>query len=508
MPRIPFLGQTFTTRNPAVHCDTCINYYPESITKDDASLTIQKQAPSVSLYCTPGTLSRCNTGQPNVRGMLSYAGVIYAVSGVNFYGLVQQADGVTLTATLLGTLPTYPLFGPVSIISNGNLGNQLLIIDGLNKYVYNILNGAFGAVTDPSGVITPQATYQQGYGIMVDSGTNQFFITNLEDFSTINALNFASAYTKPDPLVAAATLKQFLILFGEAGTEIWSNTGTTTISGEITTFPYTNVTGSYLEQGCAAPFSITLSTNTLYWLTRNERGYGQIARIGGGGLIILSPEIVSTRPIEALIRTFAVIDDCIAYSYQDCGHEFIVFTFPTADATLVYDVTESLWHTRSTTRHDSPDTGPIYGRHVSNCYAFLNGVHYVGDWQSGNIYQMSTDFLTDNGAYIYRERTTQHSTEDNKRIFIKRFEVDMSKGNGASSGTGVNPQIFLYISRDGGHTFLNKGSKSFGALGQYLTRVYWTLLGMSRDWVIRVVVTDPIDHVLISAIGTVEVGDS
>lgn len=506
MSKISVLGQSYTTRNPAVHNDVCCNYYPEKITKDDNSLQPQQQIPACVLYPTPGSISRLSGSTGSVRGMLTYAGKIYAVINTSLVILTQNSDNSLTAAFTTGS--TIPGTGPVSLISNGNLGNQILICNGTStKYYLTLATSVVAPVTDPANVVTSQCTYQQGYGIMAQSGTNQWWITNLEDFSTINSLNFASAYTKPDPIVAVFVLKLYIIIFTQTGAEIWQNTGLVTIAGQVTTFPYTNVVGSYLEQGLVSPFGICLSVNTLYWITRNERGGGQVARVGGGGLVILSPEIVSTHPIEELLLSLPTISDCISYAYQDGGHEFVVFTFPTGNATIVYDVSDNAWHQRSST-----GTSTI-GRHFSNCYANLGGVHYVGDSVSTGIYEMSRPCLTEkgtthtNGTPIYREIQSQHLVSENKRQSILRLEADVMT-NPASSGT-TQGQIQLFTSRDGGHTYNTYPSLNFGfSAGNYEERVFWTMLGMSRNWIIRLVVTSPVDHVLMSVLADVDVGDS
>lgn len=682
MGRVNLLGQAYTTKNPYVHSDTCINYYPESICKEDNSLQTQKQQPSVVLYPTPGYSVAWSLGSPaailaaqaavaaaqsnvtvatnavtaatavvstdqasinsietslvtssnilplttslglvvtttlaigfynqvqfyvgeltgvpitlgsivsiqssilsnlnsmvaaqapvsdismpstqvqiatgtlvnnlqnspsllaalaqlsadtiilatansnlsaaeitlaaaqatltaaltpgSIRGLLYYNGFVYAVSNSTFFVLSPAAGNTLTTVHTFNSLTTST--GAVSIISNGNIGNQLLICDGVHKYYYNIQTNTLGTVTDPAGVVTTQAAYQQGYGVMANAGTNQFYITNLEDFSVINALNFASAYTKPDPLVTVATLKQYLILFTQTGGEIWQNVGTTTINGVTTTFPYSNLTSSYLEQGCAAPFSVTLSVNTLYWLTRNERGHGQIARIGGGGLIVLSPEIISTRPIENFLSSLSTLSDCIAYSYQQGGHEFVVFTFPTGNATIVFDVTETLWHFRSSTGTST------LGRDSGSCYANGNGIHYVGDCNTQTIYYIDpanlvTTSVTATVPLTYRERTTQHICMDNTRVSISRLEVDIMSLSGYS--TTSLPTLDLQVSRDGGHTFVDFGSRSFGydTTKNVETRVYWTLLGMSRNWVFRFSSTSQVDYVIMGVMADTE----
>ncbi len=511
MPVISLLGQTYTARSLSVHGETCINWYPEKILKDDPSVISVAQGyqeHDVVLYPTPGTISRCDTSQPSVRGMMEYNGTIYAVAGTTFYSLTQGTDGVTLTAAVLGQLPTYPSLGPVSIITNGVLGQQILICDGTNKYVYNLVTMSFATMSDPVGVTAALACYMDGYGIFPAQNTSQFYLTALTDFSTItqpdSTIASAEVNTKPDSVIATAVLGQYLYVFCKKGTEVWYDAGTTNIAGVTTSMPFARVTQNYLERGCVAPFSIAKGQQSLFWLTENDYGQGRIAKVDTNS----NASIISTIPIMDMISGFSKISDAIAYVYSDRGHEFYVITFPTADKTLVYDLDAQVWHTRSTARTAAPGMGVIQGRHIGNCYAFLNGVHYVGDYNSGKIYQMSTAYFTDNGTTITRERTSMHLASDNKRISGTRLEIDMNKGSGLTSGQGSNPMVSLEVSKDGGHTFTNKGLKSFGALGNYLSRVYWTLLGTSRDWVFRIRLTDPVDHVIIKGILDYEVGDS
>ncbi|WP_460918270.1 hypothetical protein, partial [Staphylococcus aureus] len=55
---------------------------------------------------------------------------------------------------------------------------------------------------------------------------------------------------------------------------------------------------------------------------------------------------ISTNAIENEIRGYANITDAIGMIYQTEGHVFYVLTFPSADATWVYDKATQLWHQR------------------------------------------------------------------------------------------------------------------------------------------------------------------
>lgn len=76
--------------------------------------------------------------------------------------------------------------------------------------------------------------------------------------------------------------------------------------------------------------------------------------------------------------------------------------------------------------------------------------------------------------------------------------------NGAASvaGTyvpatpGADPQVMLQISKNNGATWGTELWKDLGALGNYLTRVVWRRLGIARDWLFKLRITDPVKVVL------------
>jgi hypothetical protein len=73
---------------------------------------------------------------------------------------------------------------------------------------------------------------------------------------------------------------------------------------------------------------------------------------------------------------------------------------------------------------------------------------------------------------------------------------------------GVNPQVSLEYSIDGGHTWSNPVPMPIGAIGSYLSRCVWTRLGMSRDRVFRITCADPVKFTLLGESFEVNVGNS
>ena len=69
-------------------------------------------------------------------------------------------------------------------------------------------------------------------------------------------------------------------------------------------------------------------------------------------------------------------------------------------------------------------------------------------------------------------------------------------------GQGVDPQVMLRWSDDGGHTWSNEHWKSMGRIGETGTRVFWRRLGMTlklRDRVYEISGTDPVRITIVGA---------
>jgi hypothetical protein len=155
------------------------------------------------------------------------------------------------------------------------------------------------------------------------------------------------------------------------------------------------------------------------------------------------------------------------------GHHFWQITFHTANRTWVYDATTKMWHREGWWNGTSVD------RHRARCHGYVWGKHLVGDWQNGNIYEMSPALYTDAGTAIHWERATPHAATEDRRMFHARMELDMEKA------IGSNFNVQLEWSNDAGHTWQPPINAATGASGQHKTRVVWRRLGSARDRVYR-----------------------
>jgi hypothetical protein len=163
----------------------------------------------------------------------------------------------------------------------------------------------------------------------------------------------------------------------------------------------------------------------------------------------------------------------------------------------------------------------------------------VGDYANGKIYELDKLNYTDDGQNIRRLRRAPHLVADFQRQYFEELQIQFQPGVGFTglsknqniflqapyyiTPTGVLiipanqsvvlgnqtaisqstettlPQAMLRWSDDGGSTWSNEHWTTIGQTGKYQNRAIWRRLGQARDRVFEVVVTDPVNAVIVSA---------
>ncbi len=498
---IPFVGPTYNSRSSNIDASRSVNFYPETNPANAKSVT--------ALVNTPGTALWAQAGTSPVRGMHVFGGLLYVVAG----GKLYSVDAAGTVSQDLGTLATSA--GSVACADNGIAtagvgGNQLMIADGAEGYIYNVSTGVFSTISGggwpPAGAGT--LTYIDGYFVIGNGNSMSVSACNLYDGTTWNALATTPVSAAPDLVRTVVNVHQQLWVIKEFTSEVWYDAGTPTSQG----FPFSRISGAVVDYGTPAPSSVARGDNSFFFLAnqRNNDGGEFVGVVEVSGY---TPQIVTPPAIAYRMGQYADAD-AFAYCYSGEGHTFYVITFPAGNATWVYDASTQMWHERSTwtgqalsgaTPANGAGTAPqSFGRHVGNCYAYFAGMHLVGDWRCGNIYEMRSDVYEDNGLPLVSMRTSQHlfDRKGMENIFIRRLTLDMETGvgdGGLALQTGMDPQAALAWSDDGGHTWSNEYIASMGAAGRYRTRVIWRRLGYARDRIFRVTISDPVKRILIGA---------
>ena len=470
----PILGSSYVARSINAADNRMVNLFPEVIPEGGKNAGFLNRCPGLKFQQTIGT--------GPIRALWAHqtnGSDFYVVSGTEFY----KVTGLTATPTKVGDVTGT---GPVSIADNGT---QIFLACNPDGYIYNEVTNVFAKITDPDFTGAVTVAYLDGYFVYNEPDSQKVWVTQLLDGTSVDPLDFASAEGSPDGLVAINVDHREAWLFGTDSIEVWYDAG-------LADFPLTRIQGAFNEIGCVAAFSVAKLDNGLFWLGTDARGQGIVYRANG-----YTGVRVSTHAVEYAIAQYGNISDAVAYTYQQEGHAFYVLTFPTADATWVYDVATQAWHERAGW---NTSTG-TFTRHRSNCQCNFGGNTVVGDYQNGNIYTLDLGTYADNDdiqKWLRSWRALPTGTNNLKRTAQHSLQLDCESGTGLNTGQGSDPEIMLRWSDDGGHTWSNEHLSKMGKIGQYYRRVFWRRLGMTlklRDRIYEISQTDPVKAVIVGA---------
>lgn len=473
MPQVPFVGAAYQARSRNLDAQVCINLFPVLGESGTA------KAP-VALYGTPGTkpLFELDDGPVRSLHVPTNGTDLIVVSGSSVYRVVAG----------IGKSPSFRKIGdvdggtaPVSITDNGT---QAVIVMGDTGYIVDLSSNSVTQITDEAFYGATSVDILITFAIFNRPRTNQFYISGSNTI-TFDALDFASAESNAEPIVRLLVNHADIVIFKQTVTEIWRASGDAD-------FPFARDTNAAIEQGCAAPWSAVSMDNSVFWVGNAAEGGGIVWRLDG-----YTPRRVSTDAIEYAIASYGDISDAIGYAYQQEGHTFYVLTFPSANATWCYDAATQLWHQRA---YLDPTTGAL-GRHRSNCHVYYNGLHIVGDFETGGLYTLDLDYMQDGADPLPAIRAASHiSGPDEGWAIHNRLQVIMETGVGLIDGQGAAPVALLDWSNDGGHTWSSQHEAAIGRIGEYRARVRWNRLGRARDRVYRLTISDPVKRVILGAV--------
>jgi len=423
------------------------------------------------IYSQQATYTVATVSTGVVTGLTPVSYGVYTVQPGTPATTTTSGNGTGLTLTLTFGTGTG---GTGSYVVNGSqtVGSETLY--ALNFSVLPSSDGGFSGA-DVVDIVDNYFVYNR-------PNTQQWGSSNI--LSPISAqLAFSSKDGAPDNLVSIIVDHREVYLLGETSSEVWIDAG-------LFPFPFQRIPGTNTQHGIAAKFSVARLGNSFAYVSRNIRGQAQIMMMNG-----YTPTRISTHAVEnTLVDKY--IEDARAWTYQLEGHEVYVVSFPTIDLTWAYDVSTGMWH-----KWLSVDNQNVFHRHRGNCQANFQNINLVGDYANGLIYQLDQTNYTDNGNEIRRIRRAPHMVSDYQRQYFDELQIYFQPGVGLSNGltANENPQAMLRWSDDGGSTWSNEHWTSIGTQGAYKNRAIWRRMGWARDRVFEVVVTDPINAVIIAA---------
>jgi hypothetical protein len=477
---VPFIGESYTHRSPDVSPQETINLYPEVLRNDQAKSRY-------ILIGTPGTDTFLDlegfSGTGACRGLYTTStGRVFGVWGSLLVEVLSNGGGNLIGNVGIGA----------SRINFTDNGYYLVLVDGKVMRLLDLDTGSFFQqplpFDNPSDVvylnsrivaINKSANKETGDGENPEN--NKFYWSGVGPSgpTSWSGIDWASAESNADPIIAVTVTRGRLWLFGPRSYEVWQ---TTTSSKR----PYVIVGGSSSEIGCESEKSVTTISEQVFWLGSSTVGNN---RVFVNNSYNAAP--ISTPAIEYELDKGSN-EGAIGFAYQQEGHTFYVLTLPDINKTYVYDLSTGQWHRRST-RESATNKQNFWAPQYSTL-GF--GEILVGDGVEPRLFTLSLDKYDEwDNRPIVRLRRSSVYWDDLRTVYYNEAILDMETGVGLQTGQGSDPRAMMRFSDDGGHTFGNEMWAPIGKIGQYKNRVVWPQLGSSRERVIEISCSDPIKQV-------------
>ncbi len=465
------------------------------VANGNAYVAAYGQALATSTISNPGGANAVGDTFTVDGGLIPAQGTITGVNGtggvtsynITYFGTGYTATGGPSTTTQAGAQP-----------GNGD-GSFSIVINTVSAAAWLIQQQTIPEFS--SGNFVRSATFMDGY-IIVSMSPNasdplrrQFFISGLNDPTTWSALDFDTKEANSDPVMAVFAAYEILIVFGSQTIELWQDSPNAATGSAFQRLPG----GGVIENGLASPWAVSKMDGTVVWLGSDARGQYVAWQLRG-----TVPVRISSHAIE---NTWSLYDvaGASSYSYVENGHFFWVIHFPIPDKTWVYDSSigpQIGWHERA-----SVDSSNNLHADIGRYHGFFPEIgHCVGDYQTGNLYLQSMQFLQENCTGIPRIRISPHIATGLNWNYFNEYVLHFLCGFVPPSGAGSAPVCNLEISNDGGITYGSLLPQNIGGTGQYKWDVRWRRMGRTRNRVIRWTMNEPIDMVLVDLYAAVEGG--
>lgn len=471
MGQIPITGGFYKHPSLPVSNQQCVNLF-ESVVEGGGLA-------SRVLLGTPGIVEITSTGdvlQGN-RGAWKKNEIYYVVNGDTLYSIDRTIDGFgteTFSYTSLGTIAGT---GRVSMCDNGT--QLMVLVPGLAGYIYNEDAGTpFQQITDAG--FTANGTPQ--YSVFIDgyfactTDSKKWIVSALNDGLSWNALDFSTAESNPDAIVAPVVVRNQIFITGSETMEGYQNIG-----GADFPFQRNNI---FIDKGCSAPFSLINAANTFFMI-----GAGKNETPAIWQFIDNNMAKISTNAIDNILANYSDtnLQTAFGWTYGQKGAYFIGFTLP--DTSFVFELTSKTWSERKSILAGTEN------RWRANSVTSAYGRILVTDKISGKIGYLDLEIYKEFGNDISSYFSIRPFSAGGREIVIPSLELTMESGVGNSDSP--DPIVSMSLSRDG-KTYNYERSRHIGTSGQKNRRIVWRRNGhVTRFGSLLFRVSDPVKKVFI-----------
>jgi hypothetical protein len=453
---------SYKARSGLLSSERLINMYVEPAPQNSSFRSI--------VYGTPGLKIWLDFENFNpIYGIEKMGNDIYVVIGVTVYKVNSSK-----VITVIGTMGVSP--GRVMMTNNGT---QVTILTESGRAFYCTSTAAsLLEIIDLDYELSGSVTTMDGFTIFTNLESTKFQISALNDTSAYLALDFTNVLSTSSNLVRATSNNLEVWFFKEDVTLVYYNTGNGT-------FPFERKNGTLIQKGCAAKHSVATLDNSFYFLGDDRIVYQTLG-------YQIKP--ISTFPISDEIESYSKVNDAFSFIYTQAGHKFYSITFPTANKTWVYDITNGQWHER-----ESLDINLQPKEWRANIHSFFIGKNLVGDNATGKLYELDLDTYDEDGTTLISKIISVTQFNDYNRDSVGDLTLLMDTGVGINNNQGIDPQIMLRTSIDGAKTWSKELKQQLGKQGNYETEVVWNRVASGRSLIMEFKISDPVKRAIIDA---------
>lgn len=484
--QIPFVGQTAVSRSVAVSNQKTVNLM-QSMKGRGA------KAPYI-LETVPGLVDLAAVGNGAIRtSQMVNSRIRTGSTGDDLYGvygdklIAQTADVGNIE---IGTLNSNP--GRVQMAAGRN---YICLVDGTDGYTYD--GTTFAVIADAdfpdagAGGAPTHVVYIDGFFVVIDALTDNFYISAVEDPTSWNALDFDAASVAPDRALALAATESLLWVIGEETAQAYYNS-------QNADFPYEIVLNATQDVGILAPQSIAESDDGVFYLATTPEGGRFVHQIQGqAGRTITEDEQ------EAFLDTVTDPTDAYGFIYKQAGKSFYVLQLsatggddPRSSSTLIYNIRANAWETREL----NDGTAWRAGGH-----GILDNDNIVGSRLAGRNLRLDLTVYNDSGQEIIRTRRSQIHHANNLLMDWWAIIIDIEGGVGNATAPGDDPQLRLRYSDTNGQSWSSWLTTSMGKIGEDKQRCVYRNLGSGRNRIFEIQCSDEVPLTIIAAYAEVEV---
>ncbi len=482
---IPFVGQAARSRSVAVNNQATVNFM-QAIKGRGAKA-------NVILEPTPGLVDLEVVGDGPIRTRTMVASAIRAAPAIDLYGIWGSkliAQTIASGNLEIGTLNANPARVE---IARGR--SHIAMVDGVDGYTYD--GTTFAQITDldfPGVSDSAKPThirYLDGFFIVNDATTDNFFISAVENPTSWNALDFEAASVAPDNALAHTSSNSLLWILGDETAQAYYNSGNPD-------FPYEIVLSATQEVGILAPYSLSESDDGIFYLATTPEGGRFVYQIRGQ-----AGRVISEDEQENLLTLVTDPTDAYAFIYKQAGKSFYVLQLsastgedPRSSSTLIYNIKANAWESREL----SDGSGWRAGGH-----GILNNQNIVGSRLQARRLRLDLSDFQDAGQEVIRKRRSMIYHVNNSLMDWWALVVDIEGGVGNITAPGADPMLKMRYSNDSGRTWSAFLMGEVGKIGDTLQRVVYRNLGSGRNRVFEIQISDPVNITIINAYAEVEV---